>query len=708
MLMCWMRMNIKFSFGRLHWAVIFISFVLTIAAWQVTTSQIEQRIEQRFDFLSNQLVTQIIERMKRYEDALKTGVVAIQTQREKIDVDDWARFSAALKITPMYPGINGIGVIYHVKPEKKDSFIKEQRALRPDFKIHPYHGAGENWPITYIEPLNGNEQAVGLDIAFEQHRINAAKKARDTSRTQITGPITLVQDEKQTPGFLQFVPFYSSHDITTTELKRQHFIGHVYAPFIMHKLISGTLNQKDIQDDNRYIKFSIYDGDELLYDELKEDGVITEKSPSRSKKITIEMYSRSWTFNIQAAATFDEEVKTSQSTYVLIGGILIDVLLICIFIILTGRDKKSLILVDEMTKKAIVNEEYFRHVIEAAPCGMIITNDKGVVEEVNPYALTLFGYSKEQMLGQSIDILVPHRFSSAHSKHRETFYKHQENRRMGIDRNVFGLKRNGDEFPAEIGLAHFNGEGGTKILATIINMTEYVSITDELKRSNKDLNEFAYVASHDLKAPLRGIMQLASWIYEDVAGLASDETKSHLKLLQSRTARLEKLLDDLLTYSRVGNHLGDIEKIDMNETVQMIFQLLDPPEGFVLNLPEPLPVLTTLSTPLEVIFRNLIGNAIKHHDNGKGTITIKAIESGSFYKFSVGNDGPPIAPQHHEKIFEMFKTLRPRDEVEGSGMGLSIIKKMLDYHGQKITITSGKKRGVTFSFTWPKDFIKEG
>ncbi len=703
-----MKMNIKLSFGRLHWAVIFTSFVLTIAAWQVSTSQIEKRIEQRFDFLSNQLVTQIIERMKRYENALKTGAIAIQTQRQKIDVDDWLRFSKALKITSMYPGINGIGVIYHIRPEEKDRFIKEQRALRPDFKIHPYHGAVENWPITYIEPLAGNEQAVGLDIAFEQHRINAAKKARDTSQTQITAPITLVQDEKKTPGFLQFVPLYNSHDITTTELKRQHFIGHVYAPFIMHKLISGTFNQKDIQDDNRHIRFSIYDGDELLYDDLKENGVTTIQSSSRSRKITIEMYSRTWTFNIQTASIFDEEMKTNQSTYVLIGGIVIDVLLIFIFIILTGRDKRSLILVDEMTRRALVNEEYFRHVIEAAPCGMIITNDKGLIEEVNPHALALFGYSKEQMLGQSIDMLVPHRFSSAHSKHREGFYKHQENRRMGIDRNVSGLKSNGDEFPAEIGLAHFNGEGGTKILATIINMTEYVSITDELKRSNKDLNEFAYVASHDLKAPLRGIMQLASWIYEDIEESASDETKTHLKLLQSRTARLEKLLDDLLIYSRVGNHLGDIEKIDVSESVQMIFQLLDPPEGFVLNLPNPLPTMTTLSTPLEVIFRNLIGNAIKHHDKTEGVITITAIEKDNFYEFSCENDGPPIAPQHHDQIFEMFKTLRPRDEVEGSGMGLSIIKRMLDYHGQKITIVSAEERGVVFSFTWPKDFTRKG
>ena len=700
-------MDINFSFGRLHWAVICISLMLTITAWQLSEVQIEKRVEQRFDFLSNQLVTQITERMKRYEDALKTGVVATQTQSNDINVEDWKRFSEALKIASMYPGINGIGVIYHVRPENLDDFIRKQRIFRPDFKIHPIHSAKENWPITYLEPLQGNEQAIGLDIAFEKHRINAAKKARDTSQAQITGPITLVQDEKKTPGFLQFVPLYKSHDITTTELKRKHFVGHVYAPFIMHKLITGTLNQKDIQDDNRHIRFSIYDGEELLYDDVKVDNQGESTTAILSKEITIDMYSRSWTFNIQTAPSFYENIKTNQSTYVLIAGVMIDGLIILLFILLTGRDKRSLILVDEMTKRALVNEEYFRHVIEAAPCGMIITNDKGLIEEVNPHALILFGYSKQQMLGKSIDMLVPNRFKSAHSKYRNVFYKHQENRRMGVDRNVSGLKSNGDEFPAEIGLAHFNGEGGSKILATIINMSEYVSITNELKRSNKDLNEFAYVASHDLKAPLRGIMQLARWIDEDVTDSASDETKEHIKLLQSRTARLEKLLDDLLIYSRVGNHLGDIEIIDVNETVKMIFQLLDPPEGFQLNVSSSLPILTTLSTPLEVIFRNLIGNAIKHHDKTMGIITITAVECDSYYEFSVENDGPAIDPKHHEKIFEMFKTLRPRDEVEGSGMGLSIIKRILDYHGQKITIGSGEERGVMFSFTWPKYFSKE-
>tara|TARA_R110001583_G_scaffold114361_3_gene264853 strand:- start:1479 stop:3584 length:2106 start_codon:yes stop_codon:yes gene_type:complete len=691
------------SFGRLHWAVITLSVLLTVAAWQISNSHVEQTIKQRFDFLSNQLLTQISERMNRYEDALRTGVVAIHTQSEDINVEDWKRFSEALKLTSMYPGINGIGVIYHVPPNKLDQFLERERKLRPNFKIHPSHNRGDYWPITYVEPLEGNELAVGLDLAFEQNRLSAAKKARDTSFTQITGPITLVQDQKKTPGFLQFVPFYNSQDVATEEKRRKHFIGHVYAPFIMHKLISGTLKQTDLKQENRHLIFSIYDGDEMLYDELKTKNRDYNSQPIYSKKITLKVYNRSWDFTIHTADSFNDAISTNQSTYVLIGGIIIDSLLILLFIVLSGRNKKSLILVDEMTKKVILGEEYFRHIIEAAPCGMIITNNKGIIEKVNPQAGGLFGYDENELLGHSIDMLVPHRFHDLHSKHREYFYKNQSNRRMGVDRNVYGLKKSGAEFPAEIGLAHFKGSDGSKILSTIVNMTEYVDITNELKRSNKDLNDFAYVASHDLKAPLRGIMQLASWIEEDISSTASEETKGHLELLQSRTARLEKLLDDLLTYSRIGNHLGDIEEVDVKEMVQALFQLLDPPIEFVLSIETTLPPIKTLAVPLEVIFRNLIGNAIKHHDKPNGIITVSAIEHDNYYEFSIENDGPGIDPKHHEKIFEMFKTLRPRDEVEGSGMGLSIIKKMLDYHGEKISITSNGDRGVLFSFTWPKN-----
>lgn len=680
----------------LHWLIIFLSVLLTIFAWYISKLQIEEKIKQRFDFQSSQLLALVSERMEHYEDALRAGVAAIHSHGGDIDAYSWKRFSDALKLDEKYLGINGIGVIFYVSAKDKSKFLIRERKLRPNFKIHPLHSKNEYWPITYVEPFKGNELAVGLDMAFEQNRFSASKQARDVNDVRITGPITLVQDEKQTPGFLQFIPFYNSQNLSSLELRRQHFVGHVYAPFIMSKLIKGTLEQN-----SRHLIFSIYDEGQALYDELTLENPNYTSAPLLRKNTTLELYGRTWKFEIQTTDSFSDGIEIQQSSYILFVGIVIDSMLIILFLILSNSNRKSLSLAEKITEKLEVSEEYFKHIIDAAPCGIIITDD-GVIEEINPQVEILFGYKSNEILGQKIDILVPDAIRHKHIELRAGFQESEAKRRMGIDRKVYGLRKNGEEFPAEVGLANFNSSNGRKVLSTIIDMTEYVAVSDELRRSNKDLNDFAYVASHDLKAPLRGIMQLSSWIEEDISEIATNDTKEHLALLQSRTARLEKLLDDLLTYSRVGSHLGDMNTVDVKSLVEELFSLLNPLPEFMLRIEGELPVFETLTTPLEVIFRNLIGNAIKHHDKPNGIITISSTENSHSYQFIVSNDGPGIKSEHQEQIFEMFKTLKPRDEVEGSGMGLAVIKKILQYQGGSIKVFSDGERGVSFVFSWPK------
>ena len=137
--------------------------------------------------------------------------------------------------------------------------------------------------------------------------------------------------------------------------------------------------------------------------------------------------------------------------------------------------------------------------------------------------------------------------------------------------------------------------------------------------------------------------------------------------------------------------------------VDNLYQLQNPPEQFSLKIIDTLPLLNTLSAPLEAVFRNLLGNAIKHHDKTDGIITVSFDEAGGMYQFTVSNDGPGIAKEHQEQIFQMFKTLKSRDEVEGSGMGLAIIKKIIEHHGGSISVNSDSDRGVSFIFTWPKN-----
>lgn len=225
----------------------------------------------------------------------------------------------------------------------------------------------------------------------------------------------------------------------------------------------------------------------------------------------------------------------------------------------------------------------------------------------------------------------------------------------------------------------------------------------ELERSNKELNDFAYVASHDLKAPLRGIMQLANWIEEDSKDQLEEQSKEFLTLMQNRVSRLERLLDDLLAYSRVGRKQGNFKTVDTTSLAHDIFQLLDPPEGFTLTCQNCLPTFVTLSVPFEQLLRNLISNAIKHHDKTEGTIHISATIDTQGFQFVVSDDGPGIPPEQHDRVFGIFQTLKSRDEVEGSGMGLAIVKKLLDNYQCQIHIESNGTRGARMCFTWPTE-----
>ena len=224
----------------------------------------------------------------------------------------------------------------------------------------------------------------------------------------------------------------------------------------------------------------------------------------------------------------------------------------------------------------------------------------------------------------------------------------------------------------------------------------------ELERSNQELEKFAYVASHDLRSPLRAIDNLSQWINEDAGHLLPAASKEHLAKMRGRVRRMDQLLDDLLAYSRIGRFHYNLELVDVRQLLQDIIMLLNIPPTFQVIINDPLPVFYTKRVPLESVLRNLIGNAIKHHHRPDGHVYVAAHELDERFEFIVQDDGPGIPPQFHNKIFEIFQTLQPRDKVEGSGMGLAIVKKAIEIAGGTITVESRSGCGAIFRFTWPK------
>jgi PAS domain S-box-containing protein len=233
--------------------------------------------------------------------------------------------------------------------------------------------------------------------------------------------------------------------------------------------------------------------------------------------------------------------------------------------------------------------------------------------------------------------------------------------------------------------------------------------TKALADRNRELDQFAYVTSHDLKAPLRGIANLSQWIEEDLGDLATGDIRQQLDLLRGRVQRMEALIDGILQFSRVGRVRENIESVEVGALLTETIDLLSPPPGFTIDIGPGMPTLVAERTRLQQVFQNLISNALKHHNRTDGRIEVRAQEGEvpGTYEFTVRDDGPGIAPQYHERIFGIFQTLRPRDQVEGSGLGLALVKKIVEHHGGRIWLESAEGCGTTFHFTWPRQTGRE-
>lgn len=234
-------------------------------------------------------------------------------------------------------------------------------------------------------------------------------------------------------------------------------------------------------------------------------------------------------------------------------------------------------------------------------------------------------------------------------------------------------------------------------------LTERLAMSnDGLQRANKELDQFAYVASHDLKAPLRGIANLSQWIEEDLGDSAPADVAEKMTLIRGRVQRLEALIDGILQYSRAGRAQSHIERVDTGALLTDVVELLAPPPEIVITIAPAMPSIMTARTPLQQVFMNLLSNAIKYNKRAGATIDVSVIDRGDRYAFSIADNGPGIAAEYHERIFGIFQTLESRDRVEGTGIGLSVVKKTVELHGGSVVVNSALGKGATFTFEWPK------
>jgi PAS domain S-box-containing protein len=223
----------------------------------------------------------------------------------------------------------------------------------------------------------------------------------------------------------------------------------------------------------------------------------------------------------------------------------------------------------------------------------------------------------------------------------------------------------------------------------------------QLKERNQELDSFVHIVSHDLKAPLRAIANLSEWIEEDLQDTPA-HTAEQMNLLRSRVRRMESTIDGLLQYARVGHQHSQIELVSVVELLAEVIESIAPPPTFEMSIATVMPTLETNRLLLFQVFANLISNAFKHHDLPDGSIRISSRDLGDFYQFAVADDGPGIAPEYRERIFIIFQAANPQKNPDSTGVGLSIVKKIVETAGGQIWLESELGKGTTFYFTWPK------
>jgi len=358
-------------------------------------------------------------------------------------------------------------------------------------------------------------------------------------------------------------------------------------------------------------------------------------------------------------------------------------------------------------KKAAQTLRLFRDLIDRSnDCIFVIEPKWGRFLDLNDRACVSLGYTREELLDMTVKDIeesIPDD-SSWQDKAKEL--------KLKPDLVIRGRHRRKDAttFYVETSLKYVSQENEDHIIAVARDITErkraeerQAQLLHEVKSVNQELKDFAYIISHDLKAPLRGIKTLTDWLATDYADKLDENGREQMNLLLNRVQRMHNLIDGVLKYSRVGRVKEEKVKVNLNDLVSEVVDMVAPPENIEITVENQLPVVECEQIRIMQVFQNLLSNAVKYMDKPRGQIRIGCVEEDCFWNFSVSDNGPGIEEKYFEKIFQMFQTLTPRDEFESTGIGLTVVKKIIEMYGGRILVESEVGNGTTFFFTLPKE-----
>jgi PAS domain S-box-containing protein len=364
-------------------------------------------------------------------------------------------------------------------------------------------------------------------------------------------------------------------------------------------------------------------------------------------------------------------------------------------------------------------QQKFKGLLESAPDAIVIVGEEGIIQLVNNKCELIFGYKKNELIGYNVELLLPERFRSAPDEQRKVFYDFPGVRSTEVGLELLGRRKNGDEFPVEISLSPLNTEEGLLVTAAIRDISEKKRLekeireanvtlekkvkqrTAELEIKNKELEQFAYVASHDMQEPLRTTSSFVELLRKQYHGKIDDNANRYIDYVVQASDRMKTLIKDLLDYSRIGRE-KQFEPVDCNiafdEVMADLAKVIK--ENKAVIRAGKLPVVNAFPTELKLLFQNLISNSIKFQKPGIAPhIDISTTKENGHWHFQFRDNGIGIEKQYQQRIFIIFQRLHNRSVYEGSGIGLAHCKKIVELHGGTIWVESEAGKGSIFHFT---------